>query len=151
MKIPLHLTLDKWRRMSLTEQYEIVFSSQQSFKDPSRSKPQELPYFVRVVSRKAKLGPTSLLSSSEENEGPERGAPEQSRDSNSSSQVAPALKCIFCRRKKCSGCPLPFEDRMSLRNLLEACKAPLCSTHMYYDDDSFNQKLLLIKQQKQAH
>lgn len=26
MKIPLHLTLDKWRRMSLTEQYEIVFS-----------------------------------------------------------------------------------------------------------------------------
>jgi len=27
MKIPLHLTLDKWRRMKLNQQYEIVFSS----------------------------------------------------------------------------------------------------------------------------
>jgi hypothetical protein len=26
MKIPLHLSLEKWNRMSLTEQYEIVFS-----------------------------------------------------------------------------------------------------------------------------
>mmetsp|Transcript_31899 Transcript_31899/g.48875 ORF Transcript_31899/g.48875 Transcript_31899/m.48875 type:complete len:87 (+) Transcript_31899:2875-3135(+) len=70
--IPLHITLEKWNAMSLTEQYEVVFSSpstsgrnpssnathkygsQSSFPDPSRRKPEELPYFVRVVSHKAK-------------------------------------------------------------------------------------------------
>lgn len=53
MNIPLHLTLEKWNRMTLEEQYELVFSSNsQGFKDPSRRKPHEIPYFVRLVSRK---------------------------------------------------------------------------------------------------
>jgi hypothetical protein len=52
MNIPLHLTLEKWNRMTLEEQYELVFSSNSGFKDPSRRKPNELPYFVRLVSRR---------------------------------------------------------------------------------------------------
>lgn len=74
MQIPFSLTLEKWNNMSLSQQFEMVFSShnysrgthqqnpekqkflhQHSFNhciDPSRRKPHELPYFLRVVSRK---------------------------------------------------------------------------------------------------
>lgn len=71
MQIPFSLTLEKWNNMSLSQQFEMVFSShslqqqnpeKQKYQhqhttlnqciDPSRRKPHELPYFIRVVSRK---------------------------------------------------------------------------------------------------
>lgn len=71
MQIPYSLTLEKWNNMSLSQQFEMVFSSntykqqnpekqkyqqhQNTFNqciDPSRRKPHELPYFLRIVSRK---------------------------------------------------------------------------------------------------
>jgi hypothetical protein len=47
------------------------------------------------------------------------------------------LKCIFCQRKKCSGCPLPFEDKVSLRSFLSRSKVPTKSTFYFQDDETF--------------
>jgi hypothetical protein len=49
--LPARLTLEAWKQMSLTEQYETVFGSN----DPSRRKLRDLPYSVRIVSRKRTL------------------------------------------------------------------------------------------------
>ena len=48
VQIPPLMTSDKWKKMSLTEQYEAVFGPN----DPSRRKLRDLPYLVRIVSRK---------------------------------------------------------------------------------------------------
>ena len=53
-------TLDKWNRMSLSEQFETVFhpsacnqhKNSKASVDPSRSKPSDLPYFIRIVTRR---------------------------------------------------------------------------------------------------
>ena len=52
------LTLEKWNSMSLSEQYELVFhpskfvaGKQKSSVDPSRQKPVDVPYFIRLVTR----------------------------------------------------------------------------------------------------
>ena len=42
------MTSDKWKKMSLNEQYEAVFGPN----DPSRRKLRDLPYLVRIVTRK---------------------------------------------------------------------------------------------------
>lgn len=58
-KVPLPpcMTSARFKQMSLNEQYEAVFGSQ----DPSRQKLRDLPYFVRIVSKKRKkvASPTS--------------------------------------------------------------------------------------------
>ena len=77
--IPPMMTSEKWKTMSIIEQYTAVFGPQ----DPSRRKLEDLPYFVRLVSRE--------------------------RDS----------KCVYCERSECKGCPLRFDDKMTLRELLE--------------------------------
>jgi hypothetical protein len=45
--IPPMMTSDKWKTMNVTEKYSCVFGHQ----DPSRRKLEELPYFIRLVSR----------------------------------------------------------------------------------------------------
>ena len=45
------------------------------------------------------------------------------------------LKCIFCLRKNCNGCPLPFEDKLTLRSFLERSKAPLKLSSYFKEDD----------------
>ena len=45
--MPPLMTSQKWKTMSLNEQYETVFGPI----DPSRKKLRELPYFVKIVSR----------------------------------------------------------------------------------------------------
>ena len=42
------MTSEKWKKMSLNEQYEAVFGPN----DPSRRKLRDLPYLVRIVTRK---------------------------------------------------------------------------------------------------
>lgn len=55
------------------------------------------------------------------------------------------LKCIYCQRKKCSGCPLPFEDKMSLRSFLSRSKVPTKSSFYFQDDDTFNKHQQTLK------
>jgi len=45
--IPPMMTSEKWRTMSTNEKYTAVFGPQ----DPSRRKLEDLPYFVKLVSR----------------------------------------------------------------------------------------------------
>ena len=159
--ILLNLSLEKWNSMSLTEQYEFVFSSAASgsknpslqasnprynpqFSDPSRKKPQELPYFVRVVSRKTQPNEGSLYEDSEEskfNGGDKDDA--QVAANVSTGGVVP--KCIFCMRKQCEGCPLPFNDKITLRQFLERSKVPLEPRAYLKEDDDFNYKALAAK------
>ena len=73
------MTSEQWKTMTIIEKYTAVFGPQ----DPSRRKIEDLPYFVRLVSR--------------EREG----------------------KCVYCCREECTGCPLRFDDKTLLRDLLE--------------------------------
>ena len=45
--IPPMMTSEKWKTMSTTEKYTAVFGPQ----DPSKRKFEDVPYFVRIVSR----------------------------------------------------------------------------------------------------
>lgn len=47
IQVPPLMTSQKWKAMSISEQYETVFGPI----DPSRKKLRELPYFVKIVSR----------------------------------------------------------------------------------------------------
>jgi hypothetical protein len=78
------MTSEKWKTMSSIEKYTAVFGPQ----DPSRRKLEDLPYFVRLVTRE--------------------------KDS----------KCAFCDREECTGCPLRFDDKLILRDLLEQSNIP---------------------------
>jgi len=49
---PALINAARWREMSINEQYEAVFGGSC---DPSRQKLKDLPYFVRIVSRKKKV------------------------------------------------------------------------------------------------
>ena len=91
--IPPMMTSEKWRTMSTNEKYTAVFGPQ----DPSRRKLEDLPYFVKLVSR--------------ETEG----------------------KCVFCRREECSGCPLRFDDKVTLRQILEEAKVAT-ESNFYYEE-----------------
>ena len=100
----------------------------------------DLPYFVRLVSRKAVRHQSRLPSSSEENES------KHSSDSGGGKKKKPDLvKCIYCLRKNCEGCPLPFDDRMTLRNFLLRSKAPLKTTYYFKDDDEIKNKKMKSK------
>ena len=160
MKIPANINLQKWNRMSLSEQYETVFnnqnynvggfsccskhqdmiqySSQSRLRDPSRRKPQELPYFVRIVSRKAlRMKNSNVGSSSEEYENDKLlnnysnwnnkalGINISQSDDVMMKEKRDLIRCIFCLRKRCEDCPLPFDDRLNLRTFLERSKASL--------------------------
>jgi hypothetical protein len=91
--IPPMMTSEKWRTMSTNEKYTAVFGPQ----DPSRRKLEDLPYFVKLVSR--------------ESEG----------------------KCVFCRREECSGCPLRFDDKITLRQILAEAKV-VTESNFYYEE-----------------
>ena len=152
MNIPLHLTLEKWNRMTLEEQYELVFSSNsQGFKDPSRRKPHEIPYFVRLVSRKTMRVKWQSQESSEIEIGFEDNKIEQSRESKKQGFEKEVLQCIYCKRIKCSGCPLPFEDKLTLKDFLSNAKVPIKSTYFFQDDDCFNEKQAALKQAKKDY
>jgi hypothetical protein len=83
--IPPMMTSEKWKTMSLIEKYTAVFGPS----DPSRRKLEDLPYFVRLVSR-------------------ERNG-----------------QCVYCRREECTGCPLRFDDKTKLRDLLQQAQVPI--------------------------
>ena len=50
------------------------------------------------------------------------------------------LRCIFCNRKYCDDCPLPFDDKITLRKYLDKCKASNQSKFYYMDDEDYNEK-----------
>lgn len=54
--IPPCMSAARWRDMSINEQYEAVFGGSG---DPSRQKLRDLPYFVRIVTRKRRVQPTA--------------------------------------------------------------------------------------------
>ena len=56
MPIPPCMSAARWRDMSLNEQYEAVFGGSG---DPSRQKLRDLPYFVRIVTRKRRVQPAA--------------------------------------------------------------------------------------------
>ena len=110
--IPPCMNATRWKQMSLSEQYEAVFGGSC---DPSRQKLKDLPYFVRVVSRKRKV-PAKTGSEAQGN--------------NSSGQVA----CVYCSRNQCKGCPLKFDDKVTLQQVLD--KAGVSSQpHYFYEDN----------------
>jgi hypothetical protein len=82
--IPPMMTSEKWKTMSIIEKYTAVFGPS----DPSRRKLEDVPYFMRLVTRER------------------------------------AGKCVYCGREECTGCPLRFDDRTTLRDLLEQAKVP---------------------------
>lgn len=82
--IPPMMTSEKWKTMNTVEQYTAVFGPH----DPSRKKLEDLPYFVKVVSRRV-------------------------------NDV-----CCYCQRQTCDGCPLRFDDKTTLKQLLEQAKVP---------------------------
>jgi len=77
--IPPMMTSEKWKIMSIIEKYTAVFGPQ----DPSRRKLEELPYFVRLVTRVRNN------------------------------------KCVYCGREECTGCPLRFDDKLKLGEMLQ--------------------------------
>lgn len=91
------LTLEKWNKLTLTEQYEMVFHPN---KDPAKSKPSEVPYFIRVVNRRC--------------EDKKKGE-----------------MCSYCKRKLCENCPLPFNDKVTLRSFLLTAKININSFWFY--------------------
>ena len=56
------------------------------------------------------------------------------------------MRCIFCNRKNCDDCPLPFDDRLTLRGYLTRSKASSSSLFYYRDDDEYNLKRSAAKQ-----
>jgi len=42
-------------------------------------------------------------------------------------------KCVFCKREECSGCPLRFDDKTTLRELLEEAKITT-EPKFYYEE-----------------
>lgn len=42
-------------------------------------------------------------------------------------------KCVFCQREECAGCPLRFDDKITLRKLLEEAKVTTLPT-FYYEE-----------------
>ena len=116
-----------------------------------------MPYFVRIVSRKAIRPKNPLItSSSEENYGNEshderdlkkrnsKSSPKKSRKkhnlNNKEEVKKDLLRCIFCNRKNCDDCPLPFDDKTTLRKYLEKCKASNESKFYYMDDEEYSEK-----------
>ena len=95
--------------MSLTEQYETVFGSS----DPSRRKLRDLPYSVRIVSRKrpAKKERTDSMSMPP----PEMVESELAQGSASPPKADEEQICVYCYRAECAGCPLRFDDKVTLR------------------------------------
>jgi hypothetical protein len=50
------------------------------------------------------------------------------------------IRCIYCLRKDCEDCPLPFADKTNLKNFLKSKQAPLLASYHFKDDDDFNQQ-----------
>ena len=44
-------------------------------------------------------------------------------------------------RKNCAGCPLPFEDKITLRNFLLKSKASTVSSYFFFNDDIAQDKI----------
>jgi hypothetical protein len=86
-----------------------------------------------------------LPSSSEENES------KHSSDSSGKKNKQHLVKCIYCLRKSCEGCPLPFDDRTTLRNFLLKCKAPLKTTFYFKDDDEMKNRKPKSKSKSSPH
>lgn len=121
--IPPCMTADKWQKMSLSEQYEAVFGAG----DPSRQKLKDLPYYVRIVSRKRKQ-PSSRSSDESSAQVPTPNG--KANQVTAANQVA----CIYCHRMQCKGCPLKFDDKITLKQVLE--KAGVTTQpHFYYEEN----------------
>lgn len=95
--------------MSASEQYEIVFGPV----DPSRKKLRELPYFVKIVSRYRATHEDGSKQTGDHFE-----IPVQRQSQNGSGANTVSYRCVYCKRENCKGCPLRFDDKMTLRQLL---------------------------------
>ena len=97
--------------MSLSEQYETVFGPI----DPSRKKLRELPYFVKIVSRqRASIEETVANRPAHSGEHFEIPVSRTSQNGCQGSSQA-ICRCIYCKRENCKGCPLRFDDKITLR------------------------------------
>jgi hypothetical protein len=102
--IPNVMTAERFRNMTLNEQYEAVFGPI----DPSRHKLKDLPYLVRIVTRKRVTEvPPSETRESVQTQTNSNGT------SNGPSKVMAC--CVYCSRPQCLGCPLRFDDKQTLR------------------------------------
>lgn len=41
------------------------------------------------------------------------------------------MVCVYCYRGACEGCPLRFDDKITLRNLIETAQVPTQPTFLY--------------------
>ena len=48
VQVPNNINLEKWKNFNLSERFEVVFGPN----DPSRKKFKDVPYQIRIVSRK---------------------------------------------------------------------------------------------------
>ena len=114
--------------MSLSEQYEAVFGGSA---DPSRQKLKDVPYFVRIVTRKRRQITGASKCSSDASQSVS-GAP--SANKPGSSTMSGTVACIYCSRVQCKGCPLKFEDKITLKQVLD--KAGVTSQpHFFYEEN----------------
>lgn len=44
-------------------------------------------------------------------------------------------KCLYCDRKNCDDCPLPFNDKITLRNFLLDCNISISESPYFRNDD----------------
>ena len=106
--------------MSLSEQYEAVFGGSG---DPSRMKLKDLPYFVRIVTRKRKVTPPK-----------EQTGAAATQIPGVINTTAGSVSCIYCNRVLCKGCPLKFDDKVTLQQVLDKSSVTH-QPHYYYEDN----------------
>jgi hypothetical protein len=112
LQVPSLLTSQKWKAMSPMEQYDIVFGPV----DPSRKKLRELPYFIKIVPR-------------------QRAFMEEIASQNTCPGNAQmTYRCVYCKRENCKGCPLRFDDKMTLRQLLTNARVSTDPSY-YYEEN----------------
>lgn len=94
--------------------------------DPSRKKLEDLPYIVRLVSRKRSPRKSSQVDTPEDE----------------------GTFCVYCSRPSCKGCPLRFEEKVTLRDILD--KAKITTSPNYYYEDARNNSSARRKDKKKS-
>ena len=95
-------------------------------------------------SAKCKTGKKAYKKKNDKNDsGQHAGAGQQARrqaveddpDLPTDMQTHLVKKCLYCDRKNCDDCPLPFNDKITLRNFLLDCNITISESPYFRNDD----------------
>lgn len=112
--IPACMNAARWRGMSINEQYEAVFGGSG---DPSRQKLRDLPYFVRIVTRKRRVPPSN--SDAAAGSTTITATAPIAASASSATPGGAIIACVYCGRGQCKGCPLTFDDKVTLQQVID--------------------------------